>query len=57
MNAQKSELDSLYQGLIVQLPISDVYGQYQMPASLKQGRLCLKREKRKKDNRVERDEP
>ena len=57
MNAQKSELDSLYQGLIVQLPISDVYGQYQMPASLKQERLCLKREKRKKDNRVERDEP
>ncbi len=34
MNAQKNELDSLYQEMIVQLPIEDVYGQYQKPASL-----------------------
>ncbi len=34
MNAQKSGLDSLYQEMIVQLPIEDVYGQYHKPASL-----------------------
>lgn len=34
MIAQKSELDSLYQEMIVQLPIEDIYGQYQKPASL-----------------------
>ncbi len=34
MNAQKNELDSLYKEMIVQLPIEDVYGQYQKPTSL-----------------------
>lgn len=34
MNAQKSELDSPYQEMIVQLPIEDIYGQYRKPASL-----------------------
>ena len=35
MNAQKSELDCLYQEMIVQLPIEDVYGKYQKPEILK----------------------